>query len=363
MSKIVFLLIGDVQYDGRVRKEIHSLKTLGHELILIESESKTLLPTKNELGAEVYLLKRKRGGNCIIRFFRIVVFYVKLINLLRKIRPDYIHCNDINTLIFSAYKLKNVKYIYDAHELRFGNPGVFSDIPIMLIESILARRCDSIIVPQIDRLNLMSIKYRISKNKMFLLENFPNKLDVNDENYFLKKYGRRIGGKKIVSYIGGITNDRYLEDLILAFKKIDQCVLFIIGYGPIAYVDYLRALVEKERLTNVYLEGPIPHSEVLWASASSNIGVCFYNPVRFNSYFSASNKLFELLNLGVNILSNYSPATSKVCNSHNSVLLHEVNCNNIANAICKLEKMANEQKGEFYWEKQENVLEIIYPKC
>ena len=37
MSKIAVLLIGDIAHDGRVKKEINSLKSLGHDVVLIYS--------------------------------------------------------------------------------------------------------------------------------------------------------------------------------------------------------------------------------------------------------------------------------------------------------------------------------------
>ena len=44
MSKIAVLLIGDIAHDGRVKKEINSLKSLGHDVVLIYSKSNQNVP-------------------------------------------------------------------------------------------------------------------------------------------------------------------------------------------------------------------------------------------------------------------------------------------------------------------------------
>ena len=62
----------------------------------------------------------------------------------------------------------------------------------------------------------------------------------------------------------------------------------------------------------VFMYPAIPNKEVLHAVNSSDIGVCFYNERHFNSYFCASNKLYEYLNLGVKVLTNNTAGVARV---------------------------------------------------
>ena len=90
-----------------------------------------------------------------------------------------------------------------------------------------------------------------------------------------------------------------LELVLKAVREIDNILFFIIGNGTENYKKHLNNLIMDLKIQKkVFMYPAIPNKEVLHAVNSSDIGVCFYNERHFNSYFCASNKLYEYLNLG-----------------------------------------------------------------
>ena len=153
MSKIVVLLIGDITHDGRVKKEINSLKSLGYDVVLIYSRSNQNVP-ESISGVQTILVKKKYGGSVLNIVSRNLFFYWKVRRILKKLKPDYVHCNDLNTFVISFFRLKGVKYVYDAHEMNMGIPNLFKEYVLTKIEGILIKNAYAVIVPQIDRLNI-----------------------------------------------------------------------------------------------------------------------------------------------------------------------------------------------------------------
>ncbi len=57
MARIVMVLIGDIRYDGRVRKEIHTLTTAGHDVQLVVSDSGQNGAGSDDLGINIHRIR------------------------------------------------------------------------------------------------------------------------------------------------------------------------------------------------------------------------------------------------------------------------------------------------------------------
>ncbi len=361
MAKIAVLLIGDIAHDGRVRKEINSLKSLGHDVTLIYSRSNQHTPD-NSLSTETILIPKNSGGSVLAIALRNLIFYWKVRQVLKKIKPDYIHCNDLNTFVISFFHLKNVKYVYDAHEMNMGIPNLLKEYVLTKMEKFLIKRAHSVIVPQIDRLNLIQMKYQVNPEKLFLLENFPLRITDNKTDFFIKEYDFHANGYSILSYSGGIDDERCIKELILAMKYVDHAILFIIGNSSQNYKNSLLEIIEKERLGDrVFLKPLVKQEKVISIAQSTDIGLCIYRPTRINTYFSASNKVYEYLSSGTRVISNATPSMLRI-KDPNLFLVNNITAEDIATVIKKVQiELGNPNKQiEYTWEDQEHILKIIY---
>lgn len=361
MSKIAVLLIGDIAHDGRVKKEIRSLKSQGHEVVLIYSASKQKQPD-DSLGIQTILIPKKSGGSTFSILFRNLLFYRKVRRTLKKIKPDYVHCNDLNTFVMSFFRLKGVKYVYDAHEMNMGIPALFKEYILTKLENALIPRAHAVIVPQTDRLNLIRMKYRVAPEKLFLLENFPARITGSQTGFFTSEYDFRPEGRTVLSYSGVMDDDRCIKELICAMKYVDNAVLFLIGNAGKTYKESLETLIRQENLTDrIYLKPLAPQEKVLSIAQSTDIGICLYRPTSINNYFSASNKIYEYLSSGIPVIAYCTPGLLRLEDPH-LFLVNKIRPEEIAMSIRHIQSHTGKITGrtEYAWENQEDILRQIY---
>lgn len=149
--------------------------------------------------------------------------------------------------------------------------------------------------------------------------------------------------------------------LVRSVEDIENIYLFVIGKGEELYKRKVENIISKLHLEQtVFLLPPIPNKEVLHAVNSSNIGVCFYNEKHFNSYFCASNKLYEYLNLGVKVLTNNTAGVARVIrHRENGYCCDVINAEEIRRGIQFLIQMRDIEKANYYWDNQEKLFKSI----
>lgn len=361
MKNIVFLLIGNIRYDGRVLKEIKTLRKVGHQVTLIVS-SFDKDDSKDNYDFDIVVLKRNNGGNFLLKFLRTFFYFFKMRKAILNLRPDMVHCNDLNTLFFIYGLPKKIEIVYDAHELYLESRKGFVRKFLSFWEAKLIKKAKTVIVPQIDRLYYMYFKYNLPLEQFRLIENFPLKRDDLSETFFQDKYGISTDNKTVITYLGAVTREREIDLLVQAMEKIDSAFLFIVGKGPDDYKREIEELICRLKLDeNVFMMPPIPNKEVLDAVNSSDIGVCFYNEKHFNSYFCASNKLYEYLNLGVKVLTNNTAGVARVIkHGVNGYCCDVINRESVEEGLKQLVTMGEFERGNYYWDHQEKLFTKIY---
>jgi glycosyltransferase involved in cell wall biosynthesis len=361
MKKVLFLLIGNIRYDGRVQKEINSLREAGYRVILIVSTFDKDDNIQN-YDFDIIILNRNNGGNFFIKFIRTFFYFFKIRKRIISINPDLLHCNDLNTLIFSYMIPGHIQIVYDAHELYLENKRGFIKMFWVFVENMLIKKTKAVIVPQIDRLYYMYFRYNLPLGRFYLVENFPLKKENLSTTFFTDKYNISVENKIVITYLGTTMKEREIDLLVQAVEKINDIILFIIGNGPEEYRKEINKLIHNLKLTeNVFLMPAIPQYEVLDAINSSDIGVCFYNEKNFNSYFCASNKLYEYLNLGVKVLTNNIAGVIRVVkHEENGYLCDIIDKQNIEKGLTVLLKMNNIKKENYYWDNQKSLFLSIY---
>ncbi len=361
MKSILVLLIGNIKYDGRVQKEIRTLRQAGHQVTLVVS-SFSKDDSFDNYDFNIIKLRGEYSSFSIGRIYSAISYYRQIHKIIKTVSPNIVHCNDLNTLLYISGISKNIEVVYDAHELYLeGRSGIIKWF-WSKVERKLIYKTKAVIVPQIDRLYYMSFRYKLPIEHYHLIENFPEKPYGLSKTYFKDKFGLDTEGRIVISYIGAITKERELMPLIESMTLIDDAVLVIIGRGDKGYESQLRTVIENNNLydkVRIYL--PIPHNEVLDAINSSHIGVCFYNDKNLNSYFCASNKLYEYLDLGVKALTNYTAGVAHVIqNGENGYCCKILNKETIAEGIKALLNSKSFNKATYYWENQVETFLKIY---
>ena len=97
MRKIVFILWGNIKYDGRVQREIHTLRKNGYNVELILQNFGNDDLTKYDFKIRYFDFTPK--SHPIRNFFLPFQFCRAAAKFLGEIQPDIVHCNDLNTLL------------------------------------------------------------------------------------------------------------------------------------------------------------------------------------------------------------------------------------------------------------------------
>lgn len=361
MKNVLFLLIGNIRYDGRVLKEISTLRKAGYKVSLILSDFDADDDISN-YDFNIILLRRKYSTNPVRKLFSTLIYFFRVRNAIMKCSPDILHCNDLNTLMFAYALPSNIKIIYDAHELYLESRSGMTKLFWSFVEKINIRKVKCVIVPQIDRLYYLYFRYKLPLTKYVLIENFPIKVASLSKDFFEVKYGINVNNKQVVTYLGAITKEREIEPVIRAVQGMDDILFFIIGNGTDSYKRHLNNLITDLKLQEkVFMFPAIPNKEVLYAINSSDIGVCFYNEKHFNSYFCASNKLYEYLNLGVKVLTNNTAGVARVVkHGENGFCCDYINIREIRNGLKTLVSMKKFTPTSYFWNNQEERFLLIY---
>jgi glycosyltransferase involved in cell wall biosynthesis len=356
MKKIAMLLIGNIDTDGRVQKEIASLKSRGHSVTLIQWAYTGAKSDKKQLGVDIldypYLLVRSATRN----FLRQIRFNFFALRHLKRLRPDIVQCNDLNTLIAGYLFRHRAQIIYDAHELFSESQKGLRKIIWGLLERIMVPACHAYIQPEQNRRTYFARKYDLPESSVALVENFPSgKYPVSGRNR-LRESLPIAEDKKIVLYTGMLAAGRKIEDMIQSMSLLDsRFVLVLIGPTFKGYDKKLVDLVANLRLQDRVIFHPeIPNAEMLDYINSGDIGLVFYENTSLNNYWCASNKLYEFIFCGKPVITNDYPGLKEVVEKNQlGACLSDSTPELIANAIKEAEEMEPAAHEPYVWERQE----------
>jgi len=367
MAHIVMVLIGNISYDGRVRKEVRTLVARGHRVELVVSEFSKNGGAGHDLGIKVHSIPMTLWSTPAMNFLAQVRFNQIAASTISKLAPTHIHCHDLNSLLAGTWAKRKIgaKLVFDAHELMPESMGGFKRRVWDRIEKQCIYRCDHIIMPEKNRITYFKKKYPAIK-EILLLENFPSRTDIPEQSYDLfRKLYPIAKDQKIILYTGLIAAKRHVEELIESMTLCkDRFVLVLLGTTFKGYREILKAKIKTLGLQGrIYLHDPVPHTEILPYMASCDIGTAFYQNTNLNNFYCASNKLYEYIALNKVVLTNNYPGLLEtVENNRQGVCLREITMQSLLEAYSRttLPPPISAGKKKFFWEDQQHVLTTLY---
>lgn len=367
MSHIIMTLIGNIQYDGRVRKEIATLRDAGHRVELIVSDFSGKQSGQQGLNIPIHFIPITMRTSALGNFLEQLRFNLRASRLIKELSPDFIHCHDLTALLAGtlAHRKVNCHLIFDAHELLPESMGGIKEKIWERIERFCVKQVDTVIMPEVNRIRYFQNKYPGLKD-IRLLENFPRQADLPQANSgYLRQRFPIPSENKIILHTGAVAPARHIEEIIDAVAmcpaNISAVILGLTFKGYDSHVqDKIVALGLQDR---VFLHGPVPHSEMLNIMSSCDIGTAFYRNSNLNNYYCASNKLYECISLGKAVVTNDYPGLIEVVqNNKLGVCVKEMTPQALAVAFLEAADDDNLQLGakSYFWESQASVLTDIY---
>ena len=367
MANVCMVLRGDIRYDGRVRKEIATLRRHGHHVDLIVSDFTGNGSGGEDLGISVHYLPMKLSSNPLRNFAEQVQFSYKAAQIAKQLRPSHIHCHNLQGLLAGVWARRATKaqIVFDAHELMPESLFGIRRTAWNLIERRSISASDYIIMPELNRIAYFEKKYA-GIPKPLLLQNWPRRSDIPEGKFDVLRETFPIKrDQTIILYTGLVAPGRCIDELIDAMTMCgERFVLVVLGFAYKGYEGNLREKIERLGLTKrVFLHDPVPYTQIIVYMASCDVAIALYRNSDINNYYCAPNKVFEYIALNKPLITNDYPGLLQTVQSfEQGICLGALTPQALAEAYVRASDPSRVIGGrkKFFWEDQENVLLEIY---
>lgn len=289
-----------------------------------------------------------------------------------KTHADVFHFHDPELILIGLFlKLAGKKVIYDVHE----------DVPSQILAKhwipCPLRRLISTIVQGIEALCSRFFDGIVAATpfiKTIFLKRNKNTIDVN--NYPLSKEAalfhfpnkEKNQQKKVICYVGAITKERGILNLLKAIEDTDVKLYLA---GTCSPKDLIKDLEKEKGWKNVNYFGQLGRNKLADIFSQSQVGMCVLYPTP-NHINSNPTKLFEYMCAGLPIIaSNFPHWKDLTANYDNVVFVDPLNAQEISNAINNLlndpkqcramgERGRQAIKEKYHWGTEEKKLVDFY---
>lgn len=401
--KIVMLTPDCQMIDRRILLEAKSLVNAGHELTLLAGFECQRQESYAEEGVRIHRLqydwddellkkiRRKLPQNDKLRmfvnraymsaagrFFEISPFDRFMMTRAMEFDADVYHVHDLPCLKagYFAAKKKNVRLVYDAHELYYAQeilpPATRKQY--FKLEKKYIRYPDAVITVNPFIARLMAERYNVKEPDVIMnCTDKPKDFRPEGAAKKLRSKGSIPESMKVVLYQGWISPERNIETLVRGVKWFpeDTC-LALIGYGE--YEKKLRQIAEEEKTgKKVFFLGAVPNEEILNYTAGADIGVIPYLPIDDNHLYCSPNKFFEYIIAGVPVVTADLPFFRMMNEKYGAVVTTDMaspqafgetvkNLVSGKNRLSEVKSNCAKAAFELNWDREKDKLHAIYRK-
>lgn len=301
-----FTSVHDAHDDRIYLKECVSLKEAGYKVFLVAKGESTVSEGIKIIGC----------GKPKNRFDRFFLFSRKVYKKAREINCDVYHFHDPELLPYGLKLKKQGKtVIFDSHE----------DIPAQILDkywipksmrksvSMIYKKYETYVVQKLDAViaatAFIAECFEARAKRVIEVNNYPR---LDDILFYDKPFCER---KKIVCYVGGISEIRGEKIMVEAMREIDADLVLAGDH---------EAVTCQSR--NVYYLGQISREDVNHLYEQSRAGLCLLLPTA-NYINSVPIKLFEYMAAGIPFVASDFPHWRKIIESEECGIC--VDCKNI----------------------------------
>ena len=301
-------------------------------------------------------------------------FYLKVFRSKNR-KADIYHAHDLNMLPLAAKLAKKykAKLIYDSHEYYlernkiYPYPGLIKSF-LLKLEKFLCNKADLVITVSQSIADDLAQRYNLTNTEIIL--NTPRK-NITTANPDDLRKKLNITSKYIISYAGGITFNRGLEQSIEAMSHMKNFSLVIFGFGKEEYINQLKKINEKFSVSDkVFFHPSVDPEKLINYLQQTDIGIAPIQNTCLSYYYCLPNKIFEYIQAHIPIaVSNFPEMEQIVCQNNIGISFDPSNPKEIAENIDQFMKEYSKQKSgsnfqvlarKYCWENEVDKLLKLY---
>lgn len=323
VSKISFLLIlfGSLEYDGRVRRMVEVLSSLGNITLVDVALEGTHSSVRSIDGIKRVSILLPLGASQVMRHLR---FWLAALRVGRDIRPDIVIAENFFTTLpgWLVAKASHAALVYDAYELIIPEPNQpmsWRNRFWYSLERWVVPRADLVIAANQERAQRMAEHYRLVRVPGFM-RNIPVQKSIPvEERELLATYPalvRRSEDERMIIYQGHISLDRGIGRFVEAMAYLPaQYRLVVVGDG----FDLERLKVQGQPLEQEQrfaTLGAVPNQLLAAITQQADVGIVTYPYEGLNNIYCAPNKIFEYAQAGLPVVATDQPPLKFMINQY-----------------------------------------------
>lgn len=293
-KKIVFTVTNDISYDQRMARICTSLAHAGYDVTIIGFERKNSIPLKKQPYQQIRIAGIPEQGKSL--YFK---YWIKLYKKLLSLEADAICAIDLDTIlpVYWATKKRNIKRVYDAHE-------IFTEL-----KEVVVKKSSHIIWGNIAKRLIPKFPHGYTIGKYYakyFKEHYGVDYEVVRNATIFNEDLTLPTKRKYILYQGAVNHGRCFEQLIPAMQHVDA-PLIICGQGN--YYEEAKALTEQYNLSHkITFTGYLTPDKLKKYTQEAAVGITLFDANNvLSNYYSMANRFFDYMHNGVAQLCNAYP--------------------------------------------------------
>lgn len=309
------------------------------------------------------------GWSIRSRLIRLIYLYIVVLKRLRPMSLSYINPHSLTTLplaVLCQFSKRDVKIIYDTHELEIGAAHYSSirRVLLKLVEKSLVQKVKYLVTVNPSISQWYTDTY--SLNNVYTMLNVP---DVASDIERLTKLNSlehaKVKTELRFCYHGVLDAERFTSQLVRVFSSHPELgSLTFIGFGKLE--EFVREAAKENE--NIFYCPPKPIEKLLPFINSFDIGFSLTDPEIANHRFSLPNKFFESLLAGLPVIVCSGGDTAELVSRYEIGWTYDSGEQDLAKFIASIgikdwsQKVRNVDsiRKLYSWKNEEKVLHSLY---
>jgi len=341
MAKVCMLVTNSALDDPRVCVEAETLARRGYAMTVIgwdRDVDRDSQIRRNGIDF-IRLTVRSTHGRGITQPLFLGRFWLRGWPVLRRLRPDVVHCHDLDTLPLGwrAARSLRARLVFDAHEnypdMMTGHLPVWAVNRLRWLEKWLVRRCDL----------LITVGFRIAEYyrtlgapRVAVIGNWKDPADFEFPSETVARIREELGvcdDRITICFVANLGPERRLEPLLAAVANDNRFACVVGGDGRQA--DLARHYADSH--DNIVYLGRVPPQRVSLITAACDVIYYGFDEANLNARWSAPNKLYEAIAAGKPLLCGDFGELGPVLRDHHCGVLCDTRTpQGIAESLAKL---------------------------